>query len=58
MYMRKVMMPQGQIVNKRQTMCLERSWIEKVTRRARCAKVDVVYGHINQERDGIPRKQI
>lgn len=31
--------------------------IEKVTRSARCAKVDVAYGHIKQERSCIQRKQ-
>lgn len=44
MHMRKVMMPQGQIVNKRQVNKSNVSgkilWIEKVTRSARCAKVD------------------
>jgi hypothetical protein len=28
-----------------------------VTRSARCAKVDVAYGHIKHERGGIQRKQ-
>lgn len=35
-------------------------WIEKVTKRARCArcaKVGVVYGYIKQERGGTQRKQ-
>ena len=60
MHMR-MMMPQGQIVNKRQANKSNVSgkiiWIEKVTRSARCAKVDVAYDHIKQERGGIQRKQ-
>lgn len=32
-------------------------WIEYVTRSARCAKADIAYGHIKQERGGIPGKQ-
>ena len=61
MHMQKVMMPQGQIVNKSQANKNNVSGkiigIEKVTRSARCAKVDVAYGHIKQERGGISRKQ-
>ena len=61
MHMQTVMMPQGQIVNKRQANKSNASgkiiWIEKETRSARCAKVDVEYGHIKQERGGTQRKQ-